>query len=447
MIRVLLLTIAACAVAGTAMAAPAAELPRRAWLGAGLKVGADKAVTVSELLTPSLGLKVGDVVLEVDGRPVSSTSEVASAVAARGGGEAGRLKVRRGGREMTLSGRYATRPTETYQGGSAAYGVTAFEGGRLRDILVTPTGGAKGPVLFLIQGYTCDSMEAAQGSSHQQLIEGLLARGISTYRIEKPRAGDSRGGPDCAAMDFATEVAAFKAGYARLTGELSVAPDRIFILGHSLGGLEAPLLAQAGPSPRGVAVYGTVARNWRDYLLDVLKYQGFMAGGADPAKGEIDGEKLRPLIEKIYARKLSPAQVAAESPETAELLKTWLGWDGGTGLMGRDVSFWRGISETRFMSAWRDTKSQVLAIYGESDFAAVDAEDHKLIAEVANHYRPGTGRFVLLPKTGHGMRLDGDRAQAKARDADAPPGPFNSELVPLIGDWIAASMAKPPVGA
>ena len=36
----------------------------------------------------------------------------------------------------------------------------------------------------------------------------------------------------------------------------------------------------------------------------------------------------------------------------------------------------------------------MLALYGESDIVALFDEDHRLIADIANHYRPGTGRFV-----------------------------------------------------
>lgn len=430
-----------------AVAAGSDPLPRRGALGVALADAAGGA-RVTEFAFPAgakaLGLQVGDVVQSVDGRATPGADAVVQAMSGRPAGDKVRLAVSRGGRALELTGKLAERPRETYQGGSAAYGAVPFQGGLLRDILVTPPGGPKGPVVFLIQGYTCSTMEAPAGSAHHELIEGLLARGVSTYRVEKPGAGDSRGGVACPDIDFRTEVAAFSAAYAALREVHGVPADRIVMLGHSLGGLEAPLLAAAGPAPRGVAVYGTVARSWRDYLLDVYKYQPFMASGADPAKAEQDGEALRPLIERIYAKGESPAAIAAASADDARLLRDGLGWDGGDRLMGRRTEFWRQISATPFLSAWRDTRSQVLAAYGESDFAAIDAEDHKLIADVANHYRPGSGRFAFVPRTGHGMRLDGTREEARARKPGAPPAAFNTELIELFGDWIAATMRAPP---
>lgn len=437
------LTFAPC----VALAAGPDPLPRRGALGVALEDGPGGARVV-DLAFPAgaaaLGLQVGDVVQSVDGEATLAADALVRAMSGRSAGDMVRLTITRGGKSIDLAGKLAERPRETYRGGTAAYGAVPFQGGLLREILVSPPGGPKGPVMFLIQGYTCSTMEAPAGSSHQQLIEGLLARGISTYRVEKPGAGDSRGGVACPDIDFKTEVAAFSAAYRALRETHGVGPERIVMLGHSLGGLEAPLLAAAGPAPRGVAVYGTVARSWRDYLLDVFKYQPFMASGADPAKAELDGEKVRPLIERIYAKGEAPAAIAATNAEDARLLKEVLGWDGGDRLMGRRSEFWRQISATPFLSAWRDTRSQVLAVYGESDFAAIDAEDHKLIVDAVNHYRPGTARFAFVPRTGHGMRLDGTREEARSRKGGASNPPFNGELVPLFGDWIEAVMQAPP---
>lgn len=449
-IRRLLCTACIAAVsAGSAFAAPTGSLERRAWIGAAVTTVAGGA-TVGEITAPQAdrfaGLEQGDVILEVDGKKVGPAGDALAAIGARNPGDNGRLVVRRGGNETTLSGRYASQPVEIYANGVAHYGVTPFEGGQLRDILVTPPGGAMGPVVFYIQGYTCDTVEAPQDGYRQHLIDGLLARGVSTYRIEKPGVGDSRGGAACADIDFATETRAFQAGYQALRETHGVPADRIFILGHSLGGLEAPLLAAAGPAPRGVAVYGTVVRNWRDYMLDALKYQGFMAAGADPADGEIAGERFRSLMEKIYGQGQSLTAIAAANPADVDLLRA-LQWDGGERLMGRQAAFWRQISETRLLTAWRDTRSEVLAVVGESDFAAVDAEDHKLIVDVANHYRPGSARFVSAPRTGHGMTLDGNRAEARTPRAPGSRAPFNDELIPLFADWIEASMAKPAAAA
>lgn len=430
-------------------AQPAGPLKRRATLGIALgsdPAGAKVTAVANADAAAPFGLKPGDVVVELNGRPTPNAGALADQLARLDGGTKATLVLVRNGARIPVSGRLAPRPIETFANGVTRLGAVPFEGGQLREIFVTPPGGPKGPVLFLIQGYTCATVETSgPDSSHARLIEGLLARGISTYRIEKPQVGDSRGGPDCRDIGFKTETAAFEAGYRALRETHGISPDRIFILGHSLGGLEAPLLASHGPAPRGVAVYGTVLRNWFDYMISVIKVQPFMSQGLDPVERAAMGEQLRPVMERVMLRGEAPSAVAASSPELAKLMREDLEWDGSDRLFGRHFSYWHEISTTPLTAAWKGTSAEVLSALGESDFPAVDDEDHRLIADIVNFYRPGTARFVLVPKTGHGMRIDGTREEIRARARSgqpAAPAPFNADLVTLFGDWIGEAMAK-----
>ncbi|WP_309092986.1 alpha/beta fold hydrolase [Phenylobacterium sp.] len=444
-------------IASLALSSSSPALPRSAALGVELAApppGAPAGALVARFAAPAIAkavkLEEGDTIVRIDRTAVGSPDDLLRAMRGRTAGSPVRLAVLRGGRSVELSGKLAARPFETYANGQASYGAVAFQGGLLRDIFVTPPGGAKGPVVFLLQGYTCDSMETlGPDSPHRQLFDGLLARGISIYRIEKPQAGDSRGGPACAEIDFETELKAFETGYRTLQERHGVTPDRIFLLGHSMGGIQAPIVAARNAPPRGVAIYGAVTRNWADYNLDIVKYQNFLSRGADPASSEIEGEKLRKVIHRLLIDGEPPKSVAADGPEMDRLLRAWFDWDGGDQLIGRHHQFWRQLTATPLLSAWRDTRSNVLAVYGESDFAAVDDEDHRLVTDVVNHYRPGTARFVSVPRTGHSMTIEGSREEVRARAGAAPAQryPFNPELTTLFADWIEESMRAPAVAS
>ncbi len=433
------------------------DLPRQAALGivpgAPLQVPEGTGVLIEDIAAPELarqlGFQKGDVLLRMDGRPISTRDAVFDALGAKHGGEPARIDVVRGGKVKRLSGRYPERPRETYQHGTAAYGTVSFRDGQLRDILVTPPGGAAGPVLFLIQGYTCTTMEASSPESpYRLLIEGLLRRNISVYRVEKPQVGDSRGGPACMDIDFNTELDAFRAGYRNLVEKHGVDPNRLFMLGHSMGGIQAPLLAAEGPSPRGVAMFGTVVRNWADYLMDVYKYQGFHGFAADPAENERNGEKLRTLFHRIYVNGEAPAALAAEGPENETLLRQFQEWDGKEIIGGRNFRYWHQLTNIRLIEAWRNTHANVLSIFGESDIAAMSRADHELIARVVNHYRPGTARFVEVPRTSHAMTDDGTLEEVRKHLAGGGRmygGKFNPQMVTLLADWIESSLKAPPV--
>ena len=67
---------------------------------------------------------------------------------------------------------------------------------------------------------------------------------------------------------------------------------------------------------------------------------------------------------------------------------------------------------------------------------------------MANFWRPGSGKYVVLAGTEHGLTLVGNRQEvrAKTRATGTPPsGEFNPKVVEILDTWIKESMAKPPV--
>ena len=67
------------------------------------------------------------------------------------------------------------------------------------------------------------------------------------YRIEKPGMGDSISEKPCRDIDFTTESKAFLQGLNALKTHTQVDPDKVFLFGHSLGVLHAPVIAKQSP--------------------------------------------------------------------------------------------------------------------------------------------------------------------------------------------------------
>jgi serine protease Do len=86
------------------------------------------------------GLKMGDLILGVNGQPVGSAAEVTRAVAAAHPGEPIRLEINRNGRRETLSVTSGTRPTEAALEAGDGRGATGGESGSL-GLMVTPNPG------------------------------------------------------------------------------------------------------------------------------------------------------------------------------------------------------------------------------------------------------------------------------------------------------------------
>jgi dienelactone hydrolase len=80
------------------------------------------------------------------------------------------------------------------------------------------------------------------------------SQGFVTLRVEKSGVGDSQG-PPCDSIGFKEELAGYQAALRILRSSSSVNPDRIFLLGISLGGVFAPLLASE-TKVAGISVFG-----------------------------------------------------------------------------------------------------------------------------------------------------------------------------------------------
>lgn len=438
------------ALASLFLAAPALAqtggLARKGMLGVGIEAAASGARVLNVApgsTAEKAGVQSGDIITALNGVAITdSRTLVTEADKLRAGARAS-VSYQRDGKPRTGEASATPRPVETYTGASAEYGAVPFRGGLLRDIMVTPDrAGSHAPVVYLLQGYYCGSMEGAQpGHPYATLAQGLADRGIATYRVEKPGMGDSQGGPHCLETDFDVELDAFRAGLKALIEQRGVKPERIVLLGHSMGGVQAPLLAAERGGLRGVAVYGTVLRSWHDYMQDLFRLQSFHAYGADPAESEALAEAIRPVLDAIFKTDQTLAQIAEVSPSNAELLRDALAWDGKDLILGRTITYWRGVGAQRLAAAWRDTKSPVLAVYGEVDFAAIDDRDHRLIVDIVNHYRPGGARYATLARTGHGFAIEGTPEEVRRTNVgDAPlreQPPYNPELTRVLADWIA----------
>jgi pimeloyl-ACP methyl ester carboxylesterase len=428
----------------------AASLQRRAMLGVQMaperQTGNGVTVTgiVPDGTAAALGVQVGDLVLRAGSGAIARPPDLVAYTGTLYGGSPVVLTVRRGDRELVLRGPAVARPLETFAGGHVDYGAVEFGGGQLRDILVTPDGVTAPPIVYLVQGFACATMEIPL---YHRLGEELIRRGIGFYRVEKPGMGDSAGGAPCTAIDYATELDAFRAAYRHLTGTRGVDADRVFMLGHSLGGLEVPMLAAERP-PRGVAVYGTVFRNWADYYRDLIQFQPYLFDGTDLAAQSAHADQLREAIRRFFFLHEDPATIAVADPIYAAGLRDYFGWDGGQNMFGRSFHYMQDLSRQPVIAAWRDARTNVLALYGESDMVALFDTDHKLVADLANFLRPGTGRYVEIPRTGHGMDVIGNRQDVRARSRAAgsvPQGEFNPAVADALAAWIHDAMARPPV--
>jgi pimeloyl-ACP methyl ester carboxylesterase len=168
---------------------------------------------------------------------------------------------------------------------------------------------------------------------------------------------------------------------------------RLAIVGGSMGGAMAPLVA-AGQPVAAVAVWGTFARTWLEHLVALERRRLTLSGDA-PGVVSDKMRGLGALHARILSERILPRQALAARPDLQAL------WPGEPeGLYGRPASFHHQAQAANIAAAWERVTAPVLAVHGEFDWIMSRA-DHELIAEVVNRDRPGTARFVSIPRTDH----------------------------------------------
>jgi dienelactone hydrolase len=241
-------------------------LPRRAALGVTLAVDAAGAVVVSAVTAGSAGaaagLAPGDAIAALDGTPVTSIVQVQSLIGRHRGGDSLAIDMARSGEKRRLVAVLQSFAHESLPDTTFDYGhVTLPDGIRLRTIVSRPTKADRpAPAVLFLQGGGCSSIDVpwADGRTDPlRLLYAIASRGFVTMRVDKPGAGDSEG-PPCAETGFREELAGYQTALRALVADPAVDRNRVFLIGLSLGGFFAPLLARDVPVT-GISAYGTIA--------------------------------------------------------------------------------------------------------------------------------------------------------------------------------------------
>lgn len=135
-------------------------------------------------------------------------------------------------------------------------------GNRLIGVLHLPSGSLRGPAVLINHGYAGSKVGSQR--LYVEIAEELAMRGIATLRLDFRGCGDSEGVFFHATIDDLVNDAV--SGFQFLEGCKAVDPGRVGILGASLGGAIAALVAQRIPTVRSLAMWAAVAvgKMWLD---------------------------------------------------------------------------------------------------------------------------------------------------------------------------------------
>lgn len=323
--------------------------------------------------------------------------------------------------------------------------ITSYEsvrsplGYRVRTVVTRPRSATAGrlPGILFIPWLSCDPVERAEpGNDGFAHMLHDVARGseMLMLRVEKPGNGDSEG-PSCAEGRLNHELAAYRAALTALRSRSDVDTNRIVIIGGSLGGGIAPILAAERPDGViGVISVGGFTRTWYEHMLD-LERARLTLSGRSPAEVNIDLRRFAEFYVDYLYGKRTPGDVIAGKPHFREL------WpDAAETQYGRHARFYHAVAELNVEDAWAKLAERgipALLVWGEYDWIMSRAEQERAIA-ILNANGRDLGALAILSGVGHGLM-----SYASALDAFRDRNPaYRGEPGRVVNDWLRALVRR-----
>ena len=191
----------------------------------------------------------------------------------------------------------------------------------------------------------------------RDLAEGLAERGIASLRYDKRsyvHARKMRKAGPITVKEETVEDAVLAAELLRKDPRMD--PDRIWIIGHSMGAMLAPRIDAEGGDFRGLILMAGTPYRLEEIMVRQLRQAG--------QKGGLLGAVIR-LEEKIYAKKL---QGLDEMPEEEAKRKKFAG--------STTLWYFKEMGRKTAADYLRDSEKPVLILQGGMDFQVLPEEDY-----------------------------------------------------------------------
>jgi photosystem II stability/assembly factor-like uncharacterized protein/dienelactone hydrolase len=401
---------------GISLFQTSAQLTRKPLLGARIEyvnenaTSGCKVVQVVRGTSVELKLQENDIILKIGDKDFKSSEEFTKLFLNYTPGQEVQLSVLRGKKKITLKAKVVARPFETDDNAEVIYDEANFRGGQLRVIINKPFKENKMPAMLFVPGYTCSSIdELTNDHPYKRIIDAYVDAGYTTMRIEKSGLGDSKNTPPCESCDLLDEIENFEVGLKKLKTLPYVDTNQIIIVGHSMGGIIVPAIS-AKNNVAGVVVYGTTAKSWFEYQLEMYRVQNALAG-MNPIEVEQSVVEQYDLNYRYFVQKESLEELAKDAKADSVLRSVW-GYDGKGKIYDRNAEYWRQIQDYPHLENWKNTKAKVLVQFGESDFQAFSKADHQQIVNTVNYFHPGNATLISYPSTDHYFAKSGTMQEA-----------------------------------
>ena len=225
--------------------------------------------------------------------------------------------------------------------------------GTLSGLLTVPKGDGPFPVVILLQGSGASDKDETYGDlkPFRDIAEGLTEQGVAVYRFDKRNFvyGTEMAGKIDATLEDEYIEDALNA-VQLVAGQDRIDPDRIFVLGHSLGGNAIPAIA-------------------RELEQAPVKACGFIMMAASPRRLD---ELIREQYDFVYSLK---SEITAEEQAEKDMVFTELdrlqdldALVEDDQVIGAYSAYWKWLAEYDIIAAAKEITEPVLLLQGEEDY-------------------------------------------------------------------------------
>ncbi len=251
----------------------------------------------------------------------------------------------------------------------------------LPAMLSIPLKGSNFPVVVLVHGSGSHDMDQSIGPNKifRDIAWGLSSQGIAVLRYEKRsfRNHHTINTEDFSVWDEAGRDAVYAVNMAMQIPEAD--PGRVYLLGHSLGGMIAPRIALEVPGLEGVISMAGSPRQLYEIIPGQLEY--LISLRDEPGEAALEQLEEAREVAEILARKRNEADAIYK--ET---------------LLGMPPSYLADMNRHDTGEIAAGLPQRVLILHGERDYQ-VTMEDYEAWKRALNDHPATT--FILYPEMNH----------------------------------------------
>jgi dienelactone hydrolase len=243
----------------------------------------------------------------------------------------------------------------------------------LPGTLTLPKGDGPFPAVILVHGSGPHDRDESVGANQpfRDLAGGLASKGVAVLRYEKrtKQHGFKLVKQNMAFTIQEEAVDDAVAAAALLRARKEIDPKRIYVLGHSLGGHLAPLVAQQDGKLAGVILLAGNFRPLTELVVEQYEYiLSILEKASDEEKKSVEDfpkklEEFKKQVEDIKKQmaRLKDPKLEDNSPATEQIF-------------GAPVSYWLSLRKYDVAATAAKVKAPLLVLQGERDYQVTMAD-------------------------------------------------------------------------